>query len=155
MWANIVKNEETAQEVVQEAAQEAEPVESSETDCVSEDDMYDSRSISTVETEYDDEYESLKMFRVPRTFPTAAASQLEPETFGWELTSIEDTIKRFRLKKLKSANHGVYYYDAVYHYIWEHSEGALKCPTASIAAALRISNEIGEEPFLAQPSMFW
>jgi hypothetical protein len=122
---------------------------------MSEDDMYDSRSISTVETEYDDEYESLKMSRVPRTFPPAAASRLEPETFGWEMNSIEDTIKRFRLKKLKSANHCVYYYDVVYHYIWEHSEDALKCPTASIAAALRMMNEIGEEPFLAQPSVFW
>ena len=148
MWASVVKNE----EVEQETAQETLAVESSETDSVFEDGAYDDQSISTVETEYDDEYESLKITRTLRTFPRPAS---EPETFGWEMNSIEDTIKRFRLKKLKSSNHGIYYYDAVYHYIWEHSEGALKCPTANIAAALRMVNEIGEEPFLAQPSMFW
>jgi hypothetical protein len=141
MWADIIKNEEV------EAA-----VESSETDSVSEDDAYDRHSISTVETEYDDEYESLKLTRAPRTFSHPIS---EPETFGWVADSIEDTIKRFRLKRLKSANHGAYYYDAVYHYIWEHSGGSLKCPSASIASALRMANEIGEEPFLEQPNMFW
>ena len=153
MWADIENEEvEAAQEAAQESVQEAVAVESSETDSVSEDGAYDSRSISTVETEYDDEYESLKITRMLRTFPPPAS---ESETFGWEMNSIEDTIKRFRLKKLKSANHGVYYYDAVYHYIWEHGGLVLRCPPPQTAAVLRKLNEIGEEPFLGQPSEFW
>ena len=145
MWADI-ENEEV------EAVHDAVAVESSEMDSVSEDGGYDSRSISTAETEYDDEYESLKITRTLRTFTLPVS---EPETFGWEMNSIEDTIKRFRLKKLKSANHGVYYYDAVYHYIWEHGGSALRAPPPQTVAVLRKLNEIDEEPFLGQPSEFW
>ena len=116
----------------------------------------DSDSDSSVDTDCDD-YESLRISKntAKQFLQNAAAQSTEPETFGWTVNSIEDTITRFRLKKLKSTNQRVYYYDAVYHYIWEHNEGVLKCPLPSIAATLRRVNEINELSFLEQPSEFW
>ncbi len=138
MWSNIVKNEDTV--VVSEVESEVESVISNET---SSDDS----------TECDD-FEYI----ISNGFSNRCwKDEEEAETFGWTVNPIENTIKRFRLKKLKSVNQKNYLYDNVYHYIWEFNQDvkALIKPSNDLCMRLRALNEIASEPFLEQPIEFW
>lgn len=70
-------------------------------------------------------------------------------------------IKRFRLKKLKSPNEDIFYYDKVYHFIWklqkytDSTEEDLVKINDEMYAVLRKLNSIQFEPFLEQPNTFW
>jgi hypothetical protein len=70
-------------------------------------------------------------------------------------------IKRFRLKKLKSPNEDIYYYDKIYHFIWklkkyeDSKEEDLIRISTEMYDILRKLNNIYYEPFLEQPEIFW
>jgi hypothetical protein len=149
MWSNIVKGDETVdlpEEVV------AEPPEADSESIIS------SESDSDCSTEYNEEYESIGYTTaIPSFLNRCWSDKSDPETFGWPVNPIENTIKRFRLKKLKSVNQKIYMYDNVYHYIWElnHDASVLIKPASELSMRLRNLNEITAEPFLAQPNEFW
>jgi hypothetical protein len=146
MWSNTVKGEEAV-------ALESESVYESVSQSSS-----DSESDSDCSTEYDEEYESIGYrTAIPSFLNRCWRDDDEAEAFGWPVNPIENTIKRFRLKKLKSVNQKIYLYDNVYHYIWELNQtaSALVKPTSELSMRLRNLNEITAEPFLAQPDEFW
>jgi hypothetical protein len=90
----------------------------------------------------------------------------EEELFGWDGGSdrtqyAQNAIKRFRLKKLKSQNDTIYYFDNVYYFIWKYemdssmNEERLVRPDESVCGELRELNDILFKPFLDQPQEFW
>ena len=76
-----------------------------------------------------------------------------------ETESISGMIKRFRLKKLKSLDEKIYYYDNVSYFIWEYinilEEERLVKPSEEVCVILRQKNNIRYEPYLHQTPEFW
>lgn len=146
MWAQIVKKE----EIEELSVAEEEPETCTPTD-------------SDIESIYDDEVVLTRKTIIDLVNAIKKDDKLV-ETFGWESGDLsvfaQNAIKRFRLKKLKSLNDKMYFFDRVYYYIWEYSkdesnaEHLLK-PSEEVCKKLRNMNEIVEEPYLMQPDEFW
>jgi hypothetical protein len=84
---------------------------------------------------------------------------VRPIEWDCETESIQGMIKRFRLKKLKSLDEKIYYYDNVSYFIWEYINVAeterLVKPSDEVCAKLRQKNNIMYEPYLHQTPEFW
>jgi hypothetical protein len=91
---------------------------------------------------------------VNKTVATARPIEWHNET-----ESISGMIKRFRLKKLKSLDEKIYYYDNVSYFIWEYinllEEERLVKPSEEVCVILRQLNKIKYAPYLHQTPEFW
>lgn len=115
---------------------------------------------------YSDEVEKISYSKQSKRTLYIKEDETEDEIFGWNLGNdptvyAQRAIKRFRLKRLKSFNKEVYYYDNVSYHIWQYSKDSttgvekLLKPSDDICKKLREVNEIRYEPYMWQPEEFW
>ncbi len=127
--------------------------------------------VDDVEPSYDSDYfsedeDTVKLHKkdLKKLFELIKNDKPDTETFGWDggndlKVFAQQAIKRFRLKKLKSINDDIYYFDKVTYYIWQLDTQTgierLVRPNEEVCKKLRPLNEIQYEPFLPQPDELW
>ncbi len=125
---------------------------------------------SSEEEEYDYKYkyERLNLKRDLRTIDLVGRDFDYEETYGWDAgkdktVAAQNSIKRFKLRKLKSPNEdtNIYYGDRATYFLWryeknpETGEELLVKPADDVYVKLQRANNIRFKPFLTQPELFW